>query len=100
MPNSPRTRRSFSRTVSKNRSGDPFYCSTAWIKLRDYIRLRDPLCVECLKEGVTRPTDHIDHKIPRSVRPDLELEPENLQGLCATHHNRKTAAETGLGKYK
>ena len=44
-------------------------------------RLRlHPLCVECLKAGITQPTEEIDHIIP------LELggpeEDSNTQGLC------------------
>ena len=49
-------------------------------------RLRlHPLCAECLKAGITQPTEEIDHIIP------LELggpeEDSNTQGLCS-HHNR------------
>lgn len=41
----------------------------------------------------------VDHKIPRAVRPDLALEPTNLQTLCgpchgqAKQHHERTAGD-------
>ena len=55
-------------------------------------RLRaHPLCAECLKAGVTKATEEIDHVIPLDhahLHPDRDLESDdNVQGLC-TYHNR------------
>jgi 5-methylcytosine-specific restriction enzyme A len=79
--------------TSKNRPGDPFYSSTAWIRLRDWKRSDRPLCEECEASGVVEPMAHVDHVLPRRERPDLELDASNLRSLCARCHNRKTAKE-------
>lgn len=69
-----------------------FYCTSRWAKLRQAILARDPLCVECLKrDGRATPATEVDHVIPRDMRPDLEFDPDNLQGLCKQCHGAKTA---------
>lgn len=53
-----------------------------------------PLCAECLKRGITRATDQIDHIIAlTNGGEDID---DNVQGLCREHHDEKTAGETGL----
>jgi 5-methylcytosine-specific restriction enzyme A len=79
--------------TSKNRPGDPFYSSAAWIRVRNQKRLDDPLCEECLKDGVCKPMSEVDHVLPRWEHPELALEPSNLQSLCKSHHSRKTLHE-------
>ena len=82
--------------TTKNRSGDPFYSSTAWRKLRAAFLAAYPLCqcTTCTALGHTTAADVVDHKIPRCERPDLELDWDNLQAMATAHHNRKTARET------
>lgn len=68
---------------SKLSSGNKFYSSNAWRKLR-YSVLRDSegKCVICgvsAKEGAKL---HVDHIKPRSKYPELALDPANLQVLC------------------
>jgi uncharacterized membrane protein YeaQ/YmgE (transglycosylase-associated protein family) len=55
-----------------------FYDRPEWKKLSKTIRNTYQKCLRCSS------TDRLcaDHIIPRSVRPDLELEVENLQTLC------------------
>lgn len=60
-----------------------------WDKLAAEHRRAHPRCVEC-----GAPVGAVDHIIPVSERPDLRLEPSNLQSLCRSHHAQKTAAET------
>lgn len=79
--------------TSKNRSGDPFYSSQAWMRVRDARRRNSPLCQECEKEGRVTPMHAVDHKKPRVDYPELALDYDNTQSLCETHHNRKTARE-------
>lgn len=53
--------------------------------------MRNPLCVLCLREGRTTEVEHWDHIIPLwEGGPDTE---DNLQGLCAVCHERKTKLE-------
>lgn len=85
------------QTSNKNRSGEPFYSSKAWRRIRDARRLADPLCQECAKHGVVRAMHAVDHVLPRATHPELELDYDNTQSLCERCHNRKTGRET-IGK--
>lgn len=77
----------------KNRSGDPFYSSKAWRQVRRE-RLRiEPTCRYCREMNRVREAGVVDHVLPRSDRPDLELEIDNTQSLCPPCHNRKTMGE-------
>ena len=63
-------------------------------KRRQMVLGRDPLCVQCLAEGRTRPAVIYDHVVPMSEggsKDDLA----NSQGLCVECHNRKSAREKG-----
>lgn len=69
----------------------------AGVEQRKRRRAKYPLCAECLKEGIVRATDEIDHIIPLDQGgPDTDA---NCQGLCETHHNIKTASETHYTAY-
>lgn len=73
-----------------------FYNSTRWRQLRDEVVERDHHeCKDCKAEGkittdrqdgVVLEVDHIKSIIDR---PDLVLDPSNLQVLCRLHHNAK-----------
>ena len=77
------------RGTSKQRGYDQ-----AWKRLRRSHLQQEPLCQDCLKEGFVNGTNlEVDHIIPIGVRPDLRLEPSNLQTLCRSHHKRKTDRE-------
>lgn len=62
-----------------------------WQKLRQAILARDPLCVECKREGKTTPATDVDHVLSKAAGGTDAL--DNLQSLCRVHHNRKTANE-------
>ena len=58
---------------------------------------RQPNCVECEKEGVINPATVVDHKKDwkkgrtKEEKRMLFTNPDNLQSLCHSCHNRKTA---------
>lgn len=58
-----------------------FYQSGAWQKLRAAHIAAHPRCVFCGKPG-----RKVDHVKPRRERPDLALDPRNLQTLCDGDH--------------
>jgi hypothetical protein len=59
-------------------------------------RLRlHPVCAECKKRGIIRPTKIIDHVTPLALGGSDE--DENTQGLCLLHNAIKTAAENASG---
>lgn len=67
-------------------SHNHFYISNEWKELRykklsSYILSKGRIC-ECCKNQSKKL--HVDHIIPRSKRPDLELSIDNLQVLCET----------------
>jgi 5-methylcytosine-specific restriction protein A len=53
---------------------------------RKMVLARDPLCVECLKQGKIVQATIADHIIPLKEGGDWSL--ENGRGLCATCHNK------------
>ena len=69
----------------------------AWRKLRAAVLARRPLCEDPFgaHSAIGRPVAStvVDHVIPRSTRPDLELDERNLQALCTRCHNRKSRHE-------
>lgn len=73
-------------------STDFKYNSVEWIKLRNLVRMEEPLCRTCKAKGELTPTKVVDHIRPISQGGD-PWDRENLQGLCETCHNTKTAKE-------
>lgn len=78
-----------------NKRADPFYLRAAWRNLRLQKLANDPLCEKCAAEGRVKLANTVDHKIPRSDRPDLALDYENLRSNCHSCHSKKTAATDG-----
>lgn len=68
---------------------------TQWQKLRLMVLREQPLCVECQKIGRLTVATVLDHITPHKGDMDLFYRRDNLQQLCATCHNRKTASEDG-----
>ena len=69
-----------------------FYQRAAWKKLRRSHIEREPSCRKCGAAGAV-----VDHIVPRSIRPDLELELSNMQTLCHSCHSQKTRREEKRG---
>lgn len=51
-----------------------------------------PVMSRCHDLGIATPGTDVDHVVPLRQRPDLLLEPSNVQVLCRVCHSRKTAA--------
>ncbi|TLN22475.1 HNH endonuclease [bacterium] len=72
-----------------------WYSDPTWRRLR-MIQLREfPLCAECERNGTITPATIVDHIIPHRGKWEMFVDGENLQSLCASCHNRKTAKEDG-----
>lgn len=71
------------RTATANRlDREAFYRSPQWRAVRfDVLKDAGGRCVLC-GSGGSGVILHVDHIKPRSLRPDLSLEPKNLQCLC------------------
>jgi 5-methylcytosine-specific restriction endonuclease McrA len=64
-----------------------------WLLLRRRHIRDEPDCRACAFRGVTRRAHAVDHVIPVRVAPHRRLDPTNLQSLCRSCHERKTAAD-------
>ena len=68
------------------------YDST-WRALSKQVRMEEPLCRHCLRDGRVTAATLVDHIVPLSLSPELRLDRGNLQALCASCHARKTQAD-------
>lgn len=66
-----------------------FYSSKPWLLLRAWKLRLFPCCEDCEREGRVELAAHVHHKEPRKARPDLALDPSNLESLCVACHNAK-----------
>lgn len=72
---------------------DAFYDSLEWRTVRKIAKDRARWRCQnsgCNRRGVRGTILHVDHIIPRSVKPELELALHNLQVLCDGCHANKT----------
>ncbi|WP_350342360.1 HNH endonuclease signature motif containing protein [Proteinivorax tanatarense] len=63
--------------------------------MRKEIFKEEPLCVICLKAGRTTSAKVVDHIVPHKGDKSLFYDQQNLQPLCKSCHDRKTAKEDG-----
>lgn len=75
-----------------DKSNASFYNSRQWRKLRLMILQREPLCKECEKKNRFVSAVVVDHILPIN-KGGAKLSLDNLQGLCTTCHNRKSARD-------
>ena len=89
------------------KESDPFYRRKEWKRIRAMALQRDGgMCQDCMdrmRSGVgIRPNraTMVHHIIPRSERPDLELDLDNLRALCAECHERNHPEKRSKAKRK
>ena len=66
-----------------------FYRSKQWQTLRRDVLDDQPICAICRRQFAS----DVDHIQPRTARPDLQWDRDNLQGLCAACHSIKSGRE-------
>lgn len=64
--------------------------------MRAKLFARDPLCVECLRQGMARAATQRDHITPLAEGGTDNA--SNEQGLCDACHEAKSLAEAQRGK--
>jgi 5-methylcytosine-specific restriction protein A len=72
-----------------------FYTSSLWRAVRAAFLREHPLCLACERRGRLVPAVVVDHAKPLKAG-GARLDPANLQSLCVSCHNRKTAQESAL----
>ena len=70
----------------KNNDYRNFIRSSRWQRIRAYHLLRNPLCVRCAKKGKTTVASEVHHIITCHDNPALQVDPSNLESLCAPCH--------------
>lgn len=92
MPTLPKRRKP--KIPFEGREVDPFYNNTRWRTVRKAYLMAHPMCVKCQQKGIITEATVVDHKIPIRQGGD-EYSWTNLQSLCASCHNKKSAREQG-----
>ena len=88
LPKKPRAKRSKRSNDSAN-----FYSDRRWKKLRDYVMRESPLCVNCLKQGISTPATECHHDIPWNWFDEVQdkwkalLNIDILVPLCSKCHH-------------
>jgi 5-methylcytosine-specific restriction protein A len=98
MPHKPINKQVKTNKQYSNGLAGNFYSSSAWLKLRNYKRLLNPICESCEKLGLIIPFNTIDHIKPISEDGEA-LSLDNLQTLCKQCHAIKTGKETSKRKH-
>lgn len=81
-------------TKNRNKKHDKFYHSKEWRQIRLLVlQSYGGLCLWCSKNDLTVKADMVDHIIPLTISWEQRLKRDNLQPLCYTCHNRKTAED-------
>ena len=73
------------------------YHHTSWRKLRKDVLDFEPLCRKCKEKGLLVVATVVDHIDPISNGGDA-WDKENLQPLCKTCHNSKSATESNQSR--
>ena len=71
-----------------------------WQRARKSFLSQYPLCAECLKNGITKAADVVDHQTPHKGNVELFWRVSNWQSLCKRCHDKKTAEEGAFGNKK
>lgn len=84
-----------------------FYNSSRWRGISKRNLTVNAYCVECKKQNIIKKADVTDHIIP-AIQGGALYDKRNLQSLCHSHHNSKSASEANgtsepyelIGKFK
>lgn len=66
----------------------PLYHTARWTRLSRAWRASHPLCAECLRHGIYKSAEVVDHIIPFPICQDF-FDVKNLQSLCMECNNIK-----------
>ena len=81
------------KAFERAKDNSSFYNSWPWRKKRKKFIEANPLCVTCEANGLVVRATVVDHKLPINAG-GAPLDDDNLQGMCTTCHNRKSAGES------
>jgi 5-methylcytosine-specific restriction protein A len=95
MPNHPKTNKISRLNTPKKPENRPNASErgydNSWRKVRKYHLLHNPLCEDCVKQGLYIPGQDVHHIKKVSEHPHLRDDPDNLMTLCHSCHSIRTA---------
>lgn len=91
-PQHPQITRQKRRYEHHYHQGKQIYNSSWWKRLRDAHLVKEPCCELCARFSIVTPATVVDHIIEIKDGGDPK-DPNNLQSLCRSCHNRKTGEE-------
>ena len=66
-----------------------------WQRRRAAFLKKNPLCIECKRDGRTEAATRVDHIDPHKGDPVKFWDEDNWQPMCQHHHDSKTARQDG-----
>ena len=72
-----------------------WYNTARWKRLRKWQLAKEPLCHMCKEVALVREATIADHKDPHKGDIEKFFNSDNLQSLCVSCHNSKTAKQDG-----
>ena len=91
--------KSFNRPTVKRAYRAPWSDSVRWRKERISFLSDNPLCNECIKDGLVEPATIVDHitnisSLPIGKRQEMFWNQNNWQPLCKSCHDSKSGRES------
>ncbi len=84
---------------NRNKEWQHLYGSK-WQRARKSFLSQYPLCAECLRNGITKAADVVDHIKSHKGNIELFWDVSSWNSLCFRCHNKKTAKEGAFGNKK
>jgi 5-methylcytosine-specific restriction protein A len=85
-----KARQKYIKSTRRDKKEQAFYTSGQWRTVRQIKLNRDPLCEECLKQGITTIATEVHH-IEDIKSGGAKLRYDNLMSLCKSCHSSLTA---------
>jgi 5-methylcytosine-specific restriction protein A len=83
----PESRRRYDRT-QRDRMAKAFYHTSRWLRIRRLKLAMVPYCEECMQDDRLTPATVVHHIHELTDHPELAVDLDNLQSLCASCHGR------------
>ena len=80
----------YHQNSSTHKERNRFYQRAKWKRVRNYQLLQFPFCKSCQSKEILTQATVVDHIIPIAEGGD-EYDQNNLQSMCVSCHNAKTA---------
>lgn len=87
----PRRRMSGDRSFRRAASDDVRLHDWEWQVFAEQYRKSHPLCVDCLRRGITEAASEVHHVAKLRDHPDRKYDEANLMPLCSVCHGARTA---------